>query len=286
MRPGRAIGATTLLIAATAALAACGNSGALDKRETIETVRAICGDATRRARAFAKDRPPATSPAAVSAAVAEDVRIARQVEERLRKLDLADAARPGFDRFVEAQARVVKANSDQLAASQARDPVRFRASVDALLAATGDSKKAADAYGLRDCPYLPVAVQLERRTASQAPHAGGSASGGIVGRWTGDVTQYGPGQKTERYPTVMTVTADEPGAVAGTIRYPSLGCGGELQLRGTEASRHIYREHITSGRKRCYDGGTIFASVSRGSMSWRWVGSGNEVVGVLRRQPQ
>jgi hypothetical protein len=280
-----AIGATMLLFATATALAACGNSGTLDRRETIATVRAICGDATRRARAFAKEQPRVASPTGVSTAVAEDVRIARQVEERLRKLDLMAAARPGFEPFVDAQARVVKANSDQLAASRVRDPVRFRASVDALLAATADSKKAAAAYGLKDCPYLPVAVQLERRAARRAPHAGEPAPGGIVGRWTGRVTQYGPGQKTESYPTAMTVTADDPGAAAGTIRYPSLGCGGDLQLLGVEASRHVYREHITSGRKRCYDGGTIFASVARGAMSWRWVGRGNEVVGVLNRQP-
>jgi hypothetical protein len=83
----------------------------------------------------------------------------------------------------------------------------------------------------------------------------------------------------------MTVTADEPGAAAGRIRYPSLGCGGELQLRGTQDSRHVYRERVTSGRKRCYDGGTILASAARGAMSWRWVGRGIEVLGTLHRQP-
>ena len=170
MRLAAAVGAVSLL--ATATLAACGADPALDRRETIETTGAICGDATRQARLFAIKNAPASSPAAISRAIEEDVRIARQVERRLTKLELADDARRGFDPLVAAQRRIVKANTDQLAASRAGDPARFRASVDALLAATRESKRAADSYGLEGCPYLPVSVQLERRSARQARREG------------------------------------------------------------------------------------------------------------------
>jgi hypothetical protein len=164
----------------------------------------------------------------VSRAVEEDVRIAREVEGRLEKRDLSKRARAGFERFVSAQERIVRANTDQLAAARARDPVRFRASVDALLAATGESKRAADAYGLEGCPYVPVAVQLDRRSARRAAGGGASDATGVAGRWRGEVTQYQPGVRAARYPAVMEITSEKPGAVAGTIRYPTLRCGGEI----------------------------------------------------------
>jgi hypothetical protein len=44
---------------------------------------------------------------------------------------------------------------------------------------------------------------------------------------------------------------------------------------------HVYRERITSGPKQCGGGGTIYATVLGGSMSWRWVATGIVVVGEL-----
>jgi hypothetical protein len=98
------------------------------------------------------------------------------------------------------------------------------------------------------------------------------------------VTQYGPGDETSEYPVEMTITAADQGADAGTTDYPTIPCSGELQLSRGEGQHFVFRERITSNRKRCSDGGTISVTVSGDSMSWRWVGAEAEVLGTLTRQ--
>jgi hypothetical protein len=60
--------------------------------------------------------------------------------------------------------------------------------------------------------------------------------------------------------------------------------GGELQLSRASGQHYVFRERITTGRSRCFDGGRIIATVSGDSMSWRWVGSNSEVLGKLARR--
>jgi hypothetical protein len=287
MRPPKAIAMLSLLVGASTLLLACGGSGKLSKSETIKKASAICRRATDQARQFAAGRQLPSTPEGVNRAVEEDSRIARQAHSELKRIKPGSDGRASFDRFVSAQGGIVKANTDQLAAVKAGDREKFQASVEDLLNATGAAKKAADAYGLDGCPYDPVSVQLAHNPVAQAgtgtAQSGVRSSSDAVGHWTGEVTQYGPGNNTLRYNVLMNVTSDAPGAVVGTTRYPSLACGGEIQLRGTQDTRYVYRERITFGRKLCFDGGTIFATVSGSSMSWRWVGRGSEVLGVLRR---
>jgi hypothetical protein len=83
------------------------------------------------------------------------------------------------------------------------------------------------------------------------------------------------------YDLTMNVTGVAPGAIAGTTSYPSLKCGGQLQLTSASGVLSVYRERITSGPKGCGSGGTIYATVLGGFMSWRWVVPGITVLGVL-----
>ena len=102
-----------------------------------------------------------------------------------------------------------------------------------------------------------------------------------LGYWDGTVTQHGPGTTIQSYFVEMTVKGSAPGATAGTIDYPSLHCSGHLQLSSAQGILQVYREQITSGPSGCGTGGTIYAMVLGGSMSWRWVAPGIVVVGSL-----
>lgn len=276
------------LLGACAMFAACGSgSGQLSKADTVKRADAICQRASDQARQYSAGRPIPTSPAEVTAAIEQDVSIARQAEGSLKKLNPVADGRESFDRFVAAQAGIVNANVAQLAATKSLDRNEFQTSSDDLLNATGDSNTAAREYGLGSCPYNPVSAQVglkvKAQAGAEAPATASESGGGVIGQWTGRVTQYGPGHETLRYAVQMKVTGSTVGEVAGTIRYPSLSCGGDLQLSSAQGARFVYRERITYGRKECFDGGTIFATVSGDSMSWRWVARGSEVLGVLSR---
>src|ERR1019366_4518607 len=114
----------------------------------------------------------------------------------------------------------------------------------------------------------------------------GDRSSDVVGLWVGRVTQHGPGTTKLSYDVEMTVTGKGPRASAGTISYPSLKCAGELQLLSAPGIFQVYRERITVGRKQCSTGATIFATVLGNYMSWRWVATGINVVGVLGHPQQ
>ena len=139
---------------------------------------------------------------------------------------------------------------------------------------------------MTDCPYSTVAVFFARKSdqggGSDSGTTDTSASGDIIGDWIGRVTQYGPGNKTYRYNVHMNINQLEPGAVAGTIRYPSFPCTGSLQLSRQSGDRYVFKERITSGASRCTAGGTIVTTVTGERLSWRWVGKvGGEAVEVL-----
>jgi hypothetical protein len=102
------------------------------------------------------------------------------------------------------------------------------------------------------------------------------------------VTQYGPGNKSYRYPVEMNIEQLEPGAESGTIRYPTFPCRGQLQLSRSSGDRYVFKERISaSGVDRCTAGGTIVATLSGARLAWRWVGDVGDtrvqVLGSLRR---
>lgn len=152
-------------------------------------------------------------------------------------------------------------NSEKiLTAVLAHDPAAIRAAV----------------HAWKSSPAAFASTNLDAVLVALGVH-----NGDVVGYWDGNVTQHGPGTTTLSYFTEMTVTGSTLGAIAGTTSYPSLHCGGQLKLISAQGILHVYRERITSGPKRCSDGGTIYATVLGGSMSWRWVAPGIAVVGEL-----
>jgi hypothetical protein len=106
-----------------------------------------------------------------------------------------------------------------------------------------------------------------------------------VGTWRGTVLQYGPGESRSRYPATMRITdVSAPGSAAGSIEYPTFPCGGVLRFVRSEANSYLFRERITSNRKRCTTGGNITSTLFGDRMGWRWVRGNVEVIGTLRRR--
>ena len=113
--------------------------------------------------------------------------------------------------------------------------------------------------------------------------SGGAAPAGVIGVWAGLVTQHGTGVPRQTYEVLMAVKATTTGTLVGRTVYPSLNCAGQLQLSSAHGTSYVFREQIFLGPKRCATGGTIFATVSGNSLSWRWVANGVQIVGVLQR---
>ena len=101
---------------------------------------------------------------------------------------------------------------------------------------------------------------------------------GLGGSWSGDVTQS---DNNHTYSVEMELYGS-----AGSIKYPSLNCGGKLQFLRKDGKTFFYQENITYGKKQCIDGGTIQISPSPfgylNSWNWRWDGSGISARGVLK----
>ena len=100
---------------------------------------------------------------------------------------------------------------------------------------------------------------------------------GYGGTLSGNVTQS---DDNSTYPVEMDLYGS-----TGSIKYPSLKCGGRLQIIRDDGKTVSYRETISYG-KDCIDGGTIQISPSpygdRNSWNWRWDGDGITVRGVLK----
>ena len=96
------------------------------------------------------------------------------------------------------------------------------------------------------------------------------------------MTQRGGGPQ-QTYEVLMAVKGTATGTLIGRTSYPSLNCAGNLQLQSAHVNSYVFREQIYLGAKHCASGGTIFATVSGNSLSWRWIATGVRVVGVLHR---
>jgi hypothetical protein len=103
-----------------------------------------------------------------------------------------------------------------------------------------------------------------------------SQAQGLVGSWSGTVTQ--PRPKNETYPMKMQLNG-----TTGSSDYPSLGCGGTLTYLGTQGEGFGYQEHITYGQKKCIDG--VIGLVPKGDkLFWEWRGSGYSASATLTEQ--
>jgi len=238
----------------------------------------ICRNATSRAGSYARTHPSPKKASEVDVALQADSAIADDLAAKLGSIDASKGS--DLARFVAAERESASLSPQEVAAAAARDPKRLVAAGERLLAVTGRAKTAAEGAGLSDCPSQPVSVFYARSSGGPPSQDTGDARG----TWTGGLTQYGPGDTTSRYRVRMTIRALTSGAPAGTIAYPSLHCGGKLRLSRASGQRYVFRERITTGRKLCFDGGTIIATVAGDGMSWRWVGTTSEVLGRLKRR--
>jgi hypothetical protein len=88
-----------------------------------------------------------------------------------------------------------------------------------------------------------------------------------LGLWEGEGTQF---NSRQRWSIQMDLTSESLGRIVGSIRYPSLSCGGDLILTGADEDAWTMREHITYGSN-CYTGGTItLVPQSTGRAQWLW----------------
>lgn len=115
---------------------------------------------------------------------------------------------------------------------------------------------------------LPAVAQKSKPPAQQKlAHA--QAKSGVIGAWTGAVTQ--PGAKP--YSIVMMLQAS-----GGETDYPDLQCGGKLTRAGSAGGYTFFLETITRGRLdqggRCIDG-SITVAMAGAQLAWGWVGTHN-----------
>ena len=97
----------------------------------------------------------------------------------------------------------------------------------------------------------------------------------LTGKWRGTVTQDKP------EPHAFPVTMELDGPNGGSIDYPSFSCGGSLEFQRVDGSTLSYIEHITYGKDKCIDGGTLKVVPQGNSLSWDWSGGGVSAAGTL-----
>lgn len=88
-----------------------------------------------------------------------------------------------------------------------------------------------------------------------------------LGKWQGTATQLEATGSTSHYPLALDVAAD-----SASITYPSLGCSATLTRLPSPDERPEFRETLTKGNNRCFDGGMVTLDPQSDSkkMIWRW----------------
>ena len=108
----------------------------------------------------------------------------------------------------------------------------------------------------------------------------GTVAPQFIGTWTGEGTQTDPPSEW----TIEAVIVGGPAQQVGTIRYPSLECGGVWVLRSVGANWLEVGEDITYGP--CEDNGIItLTPMADGRLRYEWhlVGIGKLAEGTLTR---
>jgi hypothetical protein len=135
--------------------------------------------------------------------------------------------------------------------------------------------------GMARRTMMMVAVAAVLGGCAPAMVAGGGLPTTFLGTWEGRGSQTDqPGEWTIR----AHLVGGQPGAIIGTIAYPSLDCTGDLTLRlATPTSLEVV-ERISEGE--CVDGGTITLTAAgdgRLRFDWRLEGYPATAEGMLQR---
>jgi hypothetical protein len=116
-------------------------------------------------------------------------------------------------------------------------------------------------------PAGEPSTNVEPSTNAPRPAKPTASTPGVVGTWSGSVTQVGGESK---YTVVLTLTRN-----AGQTDYPELNCGGKLTRIGASKDYVFYVEVITRGQAekggRCPDG-TITVARAGDKLNWVWFG--------------
>ena len=102
----------------------------------------------------------------------------------------------------------------------------------------------------------------------------------FIGTWNGEGTQVNPAGEW----SIEAILLGGPVSQVGTISYPSLQCGGVLELRSAGANWLEVGEDITYGE--CEDGGVItFTPMADGRLRYAWRKEGIDMTaeGTLTR---
>ncbi len=90
-----------------------------------------------------------------------------------------------------------------------------------------------------------------------------------VGVWKGEGVQ----NSSTKWSILMALTPGDGNSVVGTMAYPSLACGGELNLRGVSTKSIELAENLTH-IGRCINRGTVFLQpISSERLQYKWLSS-------------
>jgi hypothetical protein len=107
--------------------------------------------------------------------------------------------------------------------------------------------------------------------------AGAAQAQTLSGQWCGMADQVGPGQYRSEWSARLLLHG-----ATGQMHYPSLNCGGSLTFVGQDGGAYFYRERISYGRSRCFDGGFVSIEPMGATVRWRWNGSGARAAAQLQ----
>ncbi|MES2178233.1 MAG: hypothetical protein V4550_10235 [Gemmatimonadota bacterium] len=93
-----------------------------------------------------------------------------------------------------------------------------------------------------------------------------------IGRWAGRATQSG-----QSFAVTMTLER-----TAGSINYPSAGCGGTLTLKERRDGRDIFSENLTYGAAKCMTGLLVRVLAKGATLEWEEITRDGGVVATAR----
>ncbi|MFO0571346.1 MAG: hypothetical protein U0263_37300 [Polyangiaceae bacterium] len=101
--------------------------------------------------------------------------------------------------------------------------------------------------------------------------------------WAGDWEGTGVQNDGQVWPMRVGLTGATAG-VCGQVSYPSIPCAGDWICKGVAADGALeIVEHLTDGKERCIDEGTMRVRVGEDGLEWSWQGAGASATALLTR---
>lgn len=101
---------------------------------------------------------------------------------------------------------------------------------------------------------------------------------GFIGSWSGSGIQTNP---SKEWTVLMTLNPGSEGSIIGSIAYPSLRCGGTLELINNDEDEIFLFENITYDGSNCINGGTHTMTITlEGLLNFYWEKDGTETTAI------